>query len=445
VDQKVGPPGGSGWDATLDEAVALLRGLIRIDTTNPPGNELAAAEYLAEILSAEGIEPTVLAPAPGRASVIARLAGRGERGPLLLQGHTDVVPADPSEWRHPPFSAAIADGCIWGRGALDMKGTVVMQLMAVLLARRAGLRPRGDIIFAAVADEEAGGSQGAAWLVDQHADLVRAEVALGETGAYSLHIGDAAYYPIQICEKQTFALSLKTTGPSGHGSQPIRDGAMAAAGRVLERLSTRRLPMHLTPAGEQFIRGLAEEQPELLGLLDPGRCGAVLAELGLDGRMFEGLLHNTAVPTVISGGSKSNVIPGSVEIQVDGRMLPGQRGEDFIEEVRALCAGDALVEPRISPIPPAPAYQSPQGPFFDHLCRVVRELDPEARPLPCLATFATDARHFSRLGTDCYGFAPMRLPRNMPFWALFHGANERIPIDGLAFGMRALYRVIEDY
>lgn len=433
------------WRAVHEEATRHLQQLLRIDTTNPPGNEQAAAEYLAEVLAGEGFEPVVLAAQPGRGNVIARLQGRDERGPLLLQGHTDVVPADPSEWTRPPFSGDSADGCIWGRGALDMKGTVVMQLMAIVLARRLGLRPSGDIIFAAVADEEAGGFQGAGWLVDTHPELVRAEVALGEVGGFSLYVGDAVYYPIQVTEKEMCGLTITARGPSGHGSQPIRDGAMARAGRILESLTRRRLPLRVTPVAERFIRALAAAQPELLGLLDPERNGAVLAEMGAQARMFEAMTHDTAVPTIVTGGTKTNVIPGTVEISVDGRIVPGQQPQAFIEDVQQLIGEDGVVQANRSWAGGTPAYEAPMGLFYDRLSAIVQELAPQARTAPYLLTGGTDARHFARLGTDCYGFAPVRLPRDMPFWSLFHSADERIPIDGLRFGLEAVYRVVELY
>ena len=429
------------WDAVRDEAVGYLRDLLRIDTTNPPGNERATAEYLAEILAREGLAPQLFEPAPGRASILARLTGMGARGPILLQGHTDVVPADPAEWSRPPFSGDVADGCVWGRGALDMKGTVVMQLMAVLLARRTGLRPRGDVIFAAVADEEAGGFLGAGWLVDNEPDLVRAEVALGEVGGFTLYVGDRRFYPVQVAEKVGHSLTITVRGPSGHGSQPIRDGALAKAGEILTRLTRERLPLHVTPVAEAFVRALAQAQPELLGLLDPARAGQVLAEMGPDARGFEAILHNTAVPTVISGGYKSNVIPGAVEIKVDGRLLPGQTSDDFLREVRALIGDDAEITARHTPS----HIEAPVGEFFARFQAIIDEMDPGATAVPYLVSGVTDARFFARLGTPTYGFAPVKLPRDMPFWSLFHGADERVPIDGLLTGTRAIFRVLERY
>lgn len=430
------------WSETTDEAVRLLQDLLRIDTTNPPGNEQAAAEYLAEVLCREGFEPHLLTSEPRRTSVIARLAGRGERGPLLLQGHTDVVPADPSEWSRPPFSGDITDGCVWGRGALDLKGTVVMQLIALLLAKRNGVRPAGDVIFCAVPDEETGGSLGAGWLVDNHPELVRAEVALGEVGGFSMYLGDAVFYPIQVTEKVGHQVRLRINGQSGHGSLPIRDGAMAKVARVLEALTRKRLPLHVTPAAERFVRALAEAQPQLLALLDERSADAALAELGPDGRMFEAILHNTASPTVIHGGSKTNVIPGSVEITLDGRLLPGQTSEQFLAELNAVIGDDAeIVETRHRPS----HTEAPVDAFFDELAAVIEELEPGARPVPYLVSGITDARHFARLGTPGYGFAPVKLRRDMPFWSLFHSADERIPIDGLRFGLEAVYRVVAGY
>jgi acetylornithine deacetylase/succinyl-diaminopimelate desuccinylase-like protein len=434
--------GGIDWTRVQDEAVRLLQGLLRIDTTNPPGNERAAVEYLAEFLRAEGFAPQLLADDPARPCLIVRLPGSGERGPLLLQGHTDVVPADPSEWSRPPFSGEIADGCVWGRGALDMKGTLVMQLLAVVLAKRLGLRPRGDIIFCAVPDEEAGGFKGAGWLVDNHPELVRAEVALGEVGGFTLHLGGQQFYPIQVTEKVGCQVRLKITGPSGHGSQPIRTGAMAKTARVLEALTSRRLPLHLTPVAERFVRTLAEAEPALLGLLDPVRGDGVLAELGDAGRMYEAILHNTASPTVIQGGGKTNVIPGTVEITLDGRLLPRQKAEEFLDELRQLIGDDAEIESvRHTPS----LTEAPADGYYHELEEILREIEPHARAVPTVLTGVTDARHFARLGTVCYGFAPVRLGPETAFWTLFHSADERIPIDGLLFGVQALFRVVERY
>jgi acetylornithine deacetylase/succinyl-diaminopimelate desuccinylase-like protein len=429
------------WQGIVDQAVGRLQQLLRIDTTNPPGNEAAAAELLAGLLRDEGFEPVVIEGAPGRPSVVARLGGRGERGPLLLQGHTDVVPAEAGEWSRPPFSGDLADGCVWGRGALDMKGTVIMQLTALALAKRAGLRPGGDVIFCAVPDEEAGGFVGAGFLVDEHPDLVRAEVALGEVGGFTLFVGDRRFYPIQVTEKVGCRVDITVRGRSGHGSQPIRDGAMAKAGHVLQRLTGRRLPTHVTPIAEAFVRALGEAQPALLGLLDPDRIDGVLAELGPQARMYEAILHNTATPTIVQGGFKSNVIPGSVTIQVDGRLLPGQSVEEFIAEVRALIGDDAEIEHRYLPS----HTEAPIDAFYRSLAGVIEELDSGATAVPYLLSAVTDARHFARLGIPTYGFAPVRLTPEMPFWELFHSADERIPVDGLDFGIRALYRVIERY
>jgi acetylornithine deacetylase/succinyl-diaminopimelate desuccinylase-like protein len=326
-----------------------------------------------------------------------------------------------------------------------MKGTVVMQLFAFTLAKRLGLRPRGDLIFCCVADEEAGGALGARFLVDEHPELVGAEVALGEVGGYTLHVGTPGgpqtgrYYPIQVTEKVGCGLTLKVTGPSGHGSLPIRDGAMAKAARVLEALTRRRLPLHLTPVAERFVRTLAHSDPVLLALLDPERAEAALAELGADGRLFEAILHNTATPTIIRGGVKSNVIPGAIEINVDGRLLPRQRAEDFVAEVKALIGDDA----DITAVRNTPSLtESPTDGYFEELAAIIAEHDPGASAVPAICNAVTDARFFARLGAQTYGFAPVKLDPATPFWTLFHSADERIPLDGFLFGLQALFSAV---
>jgi acetylornithine deacetylase/succinyl-diaminopimelate desuccinylase-like protein len=216
---------------------------------------------------------------------------------------------------------------------------------------------------------------------------------------------------------------------------------MAKVGEILTRLTRERLPLHVTPVAESFIRALAEAQPELLGLLDPTRVGQVLAEMGPDARQFEAVLHNTAVPTVIAGGSRTNVIPGSVQITVDGRLLPGQTSADFLREVRALIGDEAEVTPRHLPS----HTEAPVDAFFAQFQPIIDELDPGATVVPYLVSGVTDARHFARLGTPTYGFGPVKLSRDMPFWTLFHGADERIPIEGLLTGTRAIFRVLERY
>ena len=439
-----------------EETVRHLQALIRCDTTNPPGNERAASMYLAELLEREGFAVQLLEAAADRTNLVTRLEGRGERDPLLLYGHLDVVEANVQEWTHPPFAAELADGYVWGRGALDMKGLVIMQVMALVLAKRQGIKPRGDIIFAGLADEEAGGELGALWLVNNYADLVRAECALSEVGGFTLHLGKRRFYPIMVGEKGVCGLKLVVRGMSGHASMPVRDAAVERTARVLRRLTSRPLPQHNTPMVTEFIRTLATHMPRLQGvlfrlLLNPRLSGLLLAHLARSqdaarrdqGRMFHALLHNTVSPTILRAGDKLNIVPGEVEIEVDGRLLPGQTPEKLVDEVRKVI-DDEEVEIEVGgsvPIPQAPTDTD----FYRLLTDTLRKMDPEAIPVPYIIPATSDARHFARLGIPTYGCFPLRLPPDLAFGRLFHGPDERIPVEGLLSGVQGVLDIISAY
>ena len=425
----------------------LLQRLIRFDTTNPPGNEAACIAFVQGLLDDAGLESTIVAKEPERPNLVARLPGAGTAPPLLLQGHVDVVPTTGQEWSRDPFGGELADGFIHGRGALDMKGAVAMMVSAVLRAADEGLRPAGDVILAVLSDEEAGGNAGAKHLVTERPDLLEGvKYALGEFGGFSLDVGGRRFYPIQVDEKRVCHVRATVRGPAGHGSMPIRGGAMAKAAQVLRTLDRKRLPVHVTAVPRRTVDAMAAELPAPLALvlrrlLDPPLTDRVLDLLGERGKLFDALLHNTVSPTIIGGGDKINVIPGEVAIDLDARLLPGQTAGDLVRELTALVGDDVELElGRVEDGPPEPDFG-----LFDLLSGVLKDADPSGTPVPLLLAGVTDARHFGSLGIQGYGFTPMQLPADMKFTELIHAADERIPADSVAFGTDAIFRVLERY
>lgn len=428
----------------------LLRRLIQFDTTNPPGREAACVGYINDLLVAAGFETTFLARDPDRPNLIARLAGEGSAPPLLLYGHVDVVTTAGQTWQYPPFEGLIVDGFVWGRGALDMKGGVAMMLSALLRARAEGLRPAGDVVLAVLSDEEANGEFGARFLVERHSGLFEGiRYAIGEFGGFSMPVGGRTFYPIQVAEKQICGLKATIRGPGGHGALPMRGGAMALLGRVLRRLDRRLLPVRVTPVVRRMIETMAQAlRPPLnlvlRSLLNPRSADGVLALLGERGRVFLPLLRNTVNATIVRGGDKINVIPSEIVLEMDGRILPGCGPDDLIAELRPILGeGVELAELSAARQDPAPA--APDMGMFDLLAGILRDEDPAGIPVPYLMPGATDGRFFARLGIQTYGFLPMRLPVGIDFSRVVHAADERIPVEAVEFGTRAILEALRRF
>ena len=438
-------------DATLaDSAVRHLAALIRIDTTNPPGNETPAAEYLASLLSSAGLEPKLVGADPRRKNVVARVKGSGAKAPLLLATHLDVVPVERSMWKHDPFGGEIHDGYLWGRGAIDMKQMVVMSTLVAMKLKREKVQLDRDVIFAGVADEEAGCDLGSKFLVDHHPDLVRAEYALGEAGAFTVHLGGATIYPIQVAEKGAAWIRMRARGSAGHGSMPREDNAVIRLARAVERLGRQPLPQHRTAGVTRYLSALADTQRFPLSLLlrqlrIPAIARYVLRRLpdrGMAGALAAAL-SNTAVPTMLRAGESVNVIPGAAEVHLDGRILPQQTVEDLVAEIRAV-VGEGVDIEVLSNVPPSES--AIDTPLWDALVRTLMRHEPTARAVPSLAPGMTDAKNWSRLGTQCYGFMPTRFPNDgVTFAELFHGHNERIPVEGLRWGVNVLYDAVREF
>lgn len=425
----------------------LLAQLIRFDTSNPPGNESACIDYIEEILRDAGASTTKVAKDPARPNLIARVPGRGEAPPLLLYGHVDVVRADPRRWTYPPFDGAIHDGWVWGRGALDMKGGVAMMVTAILRAINLGVKPAGDVILLCLADEEAGGRYGARFIVEEHPDeLADVRHAIGEFGGVPLSIAGRRFYAIQVAEKKPCWMEATIRGRAGHGAKPMRGGAMAKLGAVLSALDRARLPIHVTPVGRAMIEAVAAHLPWPRGallrlLLVPRLTGLILSRLGAPGRDLEALFRNTVNATIVRGGEKANVIPNEITLGLDARILPGLDVDDLLDELRPVLGSDADLDVLLYD----PASFAPDYGLFDRLGRILVELDPSAVSIPLLLPGSTDARFFAEIGIQTYGFTPMNLPEGFDFFSTIHGADERVPIDALEFGTKAILRLIETY
>jgi len=426
--------------------VELLQNLIRFDTTNPPGNEEKCIRYINNLLNEAGFETTLLAHVSERPNLISRLKGQDNAPPLLLYGHVDVVTTANQTWKHPPFEGKIVNGYVWGRGALDMKGGVAMMLAAFLRAKAENLTLPGDVVLAIVVDEEALGDYGAKYLVENHAALFEGiRYALGEFGGFSLHIGNQRFYPVMVAEKQACWMKATVRGPGGHGSLPLRGGAMAKLGYLLQQLDRHRLPAHITPVARQMIETMASALPfpssiVLRQLLNPRLTDIVLKLLGTKGKVFDPLLHNTVNATIVNGGEKINVIPSEITIKLDGRLLPGYSPNDIMAELRQI-VGEVELELIRHDSGPA----EPDMGLFDTLAEILREVDPSGIPVPLMLPAATDSRLFSRLGIQTYGFLPMTLPEEMNFSQLIHSADERIPVEALNFGTNAIYKALQRF
>jgi acetylornithine deacetylase/succinyl-diaminopimelate desuccinylase-like protein len=425
-----------------DEVVDICRDLIRIDTSNPgdhsgPG-ERQAAEYVAALLADVDLEPQVLESHPNRTSVVTRITGADpERPALLIHGHLDVVPAHAPDWKHDPFSGDVEDGCVWGRGAIDMKDMDAMMLAVVRERLRQDRPPARDVVLAFTADEEAGGKWGARYLVDRHPGLFEGVTeAVGEVGGFSLTLGRQRLYLLQVAEKGIAWMRLTAHGTAGHGSMIQRDNAVTELAEAIGRLGRHEWPTRLLPSVQAFLEGAAEA----LGLeFMPNDPGLLLTKIGSVSRIIGATLRNTVNPTVLKAGYKVNVVPQEATAEVDGRFLPGYEDEFYAELDRVLGPGVTrdFIHTDIA------LQTTPDGPLYDAMTRALVAEDPDARVIPYCLSAGTDAKSFSRLGIRCFGFTPLRLPPDLDFSGMFHGIDERVPVEGLRFGVRVLDRFLD--
>ncbi|MEU3827217.1 M20/M25/M40 family metallo-hydrolase [Streptomyces sp. SID486] len=426
-----------------DEVVDLCRDLIRFDTSNygdhsGPG-ERKAAEWVAEKLAEVGLEPRIYESHPGRASTVARIEGEDPSRPaLLIHGHLDVVPANAADWTHDPFSGEIADGCVWGRGAVDMKDMDAMTLAVVRDRLRSGRRPPRDIVVAFLADEEAGGTYGARHLVDHHPELFEGVTeAISEVGGFSFTVDDQRrLYLIQTAEKGMHWMKLTVAGTAGHGSMIHRDNAITELSEAVARVGRHTFPVRVTKTTRAFL----DELGDALGTeLDPEDMEATIAKLGGIAKLIGATLGNTANPTQLNAGYKVNVIPGEATAHIDGRFLPGHE-EEFLADLDRLLGPNVRREDVHSDKALETSFD---GALVEAMQSALLAEDPTAKAIPYMLSGGTDAKSFDDLGIRGFGFAPLRLPPELDFAGMFHGVDERVPVDGLQFGVRVLDRFID--
>ncbi|MEU0004812.1 M20/M25/M40 family metallo-hydrolase [Streptomyces sp. NPDC006314] len=425
------------------EVVDLCRELIRFDTSNygdhsGPG-ERKAAEWVAEKLAEVGLEPEIFESHPGRASTVARIEGEDPSRPaLLIHGHLDVVPANADDWTHHPFSGEVTDGCVWGRGAVDMKDMDAMTLAVVRDRLRSGRRPPRDIVVAFLADEEAGGTYGARYLVDNHPELFEGVTeAISEVGGFSFTVNEQRrLYLIQTAEKGMHWMKLTVAGTAGHGSMIHRDNAITELSEAVARVGRHRFPVRVTKTTRAFL----DELGDALGTeLDPEDMESTLAKLGGIAKLIGATLGNTANPTQLNAGYKVNVIPGEATAHIDGRFLPGHE-EEFLGDL------DRLLGPNVrrEDVHADKALETSfDGALVEAMQSALLAEDPTAKAIPYMLSGGTDAKSFDDLGIRGFGFAPLKLPPELDFAGMFHGVDERVPVDGLQFGVRVLDRFID--
>jgi acetylornithine deacetylase/succinyl-diaminopimelate desuccinylase-like protein len=436
------------WQGVRDEAVEILRNYIRINTTNPPGNELEAARFLEGILRKEGVETTVYESAPGRANLLAACPGTNKAKPLLLLHHMDVVPVEADKWDLDPFGGIIKDGYIYGRGALDMKGQGVTELMAMLLLKRHRLPLKRDVIFLATADEEVGGRRGTKWMLEHVPHLKEAACVLNEGGCILVRKdGELDHYEIATAQKVVAQFAVKAKGRTGHGSMPHGDSATVKLIRALDRLVAWQTPFVVIPLVKAYFANLAKIKPpkEAKGYQDieEGLHNPSFAKAFTANPQYNAMVRNTITPTILKAGQMVNVIPSEAQASFDCRILPGTSSEAFLAQVREIIKDEDV---EITPLPEFESNPLPASPMDNELYQAIEQVaqrkDPGSIVTPFLITGATDSRFFRQIGIPCYDFSPFRL--QLEDAKFVHGHNERISIENLGFASEVIFEIVTE-
>ena len=440
------------WQQVKEEAAKILSGYIQADTTNPPGREIVGARFLQGILEKEGLSPTLLESQPDRGNLICSMKGTESEPPIVLLHHIDVVPAEAEKWKQPPYSGAVQNGEIWGRGAQDCKSLGVMELVALILLKREGFLPRRNIVYMATADEEAGGRWGVDWLFQNHPEWMKAGFVINEGGGLGMVMGGKRVYTCQTAEKGICWMKLTFRGQPGHGSIPHEENCIVRMAQAIEKIFSYRSPLRQTPTTIRFIRGIAAEKVfpysflirQLLNPLLSPWVQKRLPDRGLRD-MAGAILRNTFVPTVVQGGQKTNVIPSECSCQVDCRILPGVDPEMVKDEVRLLLSDFDHFDMEILQAHSA-SESSVDSPLYQIFEKTLKRLDPKTKMIPSMLTGATDSRFFRLTGAMAYGFQPMVPTDSLAdYLSRVHGHDERISTESLLFGTRVLYEVLKDF
>ncbi|EQB62712.1 MAG: peptidase M20 [candidate division Zixibacteria bacterium RBG-1] len=431
------------------EATAILSNLIKINTVNPPGNELEVIKYVANILDQEKIHYEILESAPGRGNLIARLKGNGSKPPLMLMAHVDVVGVEKDKWKTDPFGGEIKDGYLYGRGAIDDKGMGVAELVVLLQLKRGNVPLARDVILLLEADEEAGGKFGIEWLVENHLDKIKAEFVLNEGGRIITEPNNSKnveFIGVQNTEKVPYNVRLVASGTSGHASVPLKDNCIFALSKALEKLSNWQPPVKLNPTTKVFFKGLAKNEkfPKsfFLSNIETPIIGKFCADrVANSDPILNSTMRSSISPTLLEGGIRSNVIPSQAEVNLNVRLLPEENIKDFVQQLQEVIGDDPRVkiEYDTSPHPHTPASPT-DNELFRAMEKVGKKLSPEAVTVPLMSTGATDASHLRAKGIPAYGILPFPLDDND--LGRMHGHDERLHLDDLEYGIRYLYEVV---
>jgi acetylornithine deacetylase/succinyl-diaminopimelate desuccinylase-like protein len=441
-----------------NEVTDLLQKLIRFNTTNPPGNEMHAAQFLSEDLTKEGFECEIFESKPGRGSLITKLKGSGEKPSLLLLSHLDVVAANVNEWSVDPFSGTIKDGFVWGRGALDMKSMTAIEVITLKLLKRNNIKLKGDVLLAATADEEKGGFDGVGYLLQNHKEKIFADYVLNEGGGSAVPTKNGNVFTINTAEKGILWFKIKAKGIPGHGSTPnTADNAILRMNRVIDKLGYFKPETQLTSTVKSYLNEIAKKNPELQEpfsklLANPDQSDQILDELSQKGEpLAEEIrprIKMTITPTMIQGGVKENIVPSECEATFDCRLLPGQSVEATLSLIKSLLSDVGLEKLTFEIIQAHEGSESPmQTPLYEAISSILREFEPNCAVSPTLMTGGTDSRFFREAGSVCYGFHPMHPepPVNGKFVKREHGLDERISIENLVFGTSVMYETVKRF
>ena len=439
------------------EITGFLSDLIRINTTNPPGNETVAANFIAQYLSKEGFKTEIIESAPGRGSIITRLSGTGEKPNLLLLSHIDVVAANPTEWSVDPFAGTVKDGYVYGRGAYDMKGMTAVEVLSLLLLKRNNIPLKGDVVLAATADEEKGGEEGAGYLLRKHKEKVWCPYVLNEGGGLAIPQEKGNVFPVQTAEKGILWLKIKAKGTPGHGSTPnMADNAILRMNKVINRLGTYQPETVYIPTLRKFLSEVAKLNPKLNELFtqlvnNPNQSDQILDQLAKTEKALAEEIRprtkTTITPTIIHGGVKENIIPSECEAVFDCRVLPGQNVNKTLTTIKDLLEDVGLGKLSFEIIQIHDGNESTtQTPLYDAITGVLKEYEPNCGVTPTLTTGGTDSRFFREMGSVCYGFHPMRPDEpNDKLEKRMHGIDERITVENLVFGTSIFYETVRRF